>query len=542
MIAEQVRLIPDELPQPSAETRPTVYADGLGEWYVATSSLERRKGSGQYFTPPDVAAFMAALCEPRRAQEVALDAGAGSGVLFSALVEEAVRGGRTRHLRIDAYETDERLAMLTRLALDHAMAWAAERGMVVEGNLIADDFAVANAEALQTGTLFAADEPLYTLAIINPPYFKLRKSDLRARVASPVVHGQPNIYAICMAVAAHLLRPDGVMVSITPRSFATGDYFRLFRERLFEITVPEVVHVFDSRKDAFRRDEVLQENVIMRVRRDGGHGLDGAAPIVRVSSSHGRADLAGARSIDLPLDSILRADVPGKMLYLPTTDEEERLREFISTWSETLGTVGWAVSTGPVVSFRATEFLIYDDPPGNVEMAEGCHRVPLLLIGNVHPMSVTWPLPPNGKPQWIADCPASRYLLVPASNYVVTRRFTSKEQSQRMVAAPLLQNRLPSDSVGLENHLNYIYRVGGSLGPEEVQGLAALLNCRLMDRYFRLFSGHTQVNATELRTLPLPERHRIVEIGERVRAADARALDDIIYDVLDVPSDLRNGG
>ena len=73
-----------------------------------------------------------------------------------------------------------------------------------------------------------------------------------------------------------------------------------------------------------------------------------------------------------------------------------------------------------------------------------------------------------------------------------------------MIAAPLLASEFPGEWVGLENHLNYIYRKQGSLETEEIYGLSALFNSALVDRYVRIANGNTQVNAAELRALPLP--------------------------------------
>ncbi|MDE0442308.1 MAG: hypothetical protein OXL38_09340, partial [Gammaproteobacteria bacterium] len=47
--------------------------------------------------------------------------------------------------------------------------------------------------------------------------------------------------------------------------------------------------------------------------------------------------------------------------------------------------------------------------------------------------------------------------------------------------------------------------------------LAALFNSRLLDTYFRTANGNTQVSATELRAMPLPERNVIVGLGQRVK-------------------------
>ena len=62
----------------------------------------------------------------------------------------------------------------------------------------------------------------FDVVISNPPYFKIGKADPCATAASIVVHGQPNIYALFIAVGATLLRQGGDFITITPRSFASG--------------------------------------------------------------------------------------------------------------------------------------------------------------------------------------------------------------------------------------------------------------------------------------------------------------------------------
>ena len=54
---------------------------------------------------------------------------------------------------------------------------------------------------------------------------------------------------------------------------------------------------------------------------------------------------------------------------------------------------------------------------------------------------------------------------------------------------------------GFENHLNYFHENGEGLPLDLAKGLAAFLNSDAVDQYFRIFSGHTQVNATDLRNL-----------------------------------------
>ena len=55
---------------------------------------------------------------------------------------------------------------------------------------------------------------------------------------------------------------------------------------------------------------------------------------------------------------------------------------------------------------------------------------------------------------------------------------------------------------------------GQFLTPHEAIGLSATSNCSVVDRYFRIVNGNTQVNAEELWALPLPPLAVIRQIGQ----------------------------
>ena len=48
------------------------------------------------------------------------------------------------------------------------------------------------------------------------------------------------------------------------------------------------------------------------------------------------------------------------------------------------------------------------------------------------------------------------------------------------------------------------------------KGLSAFLNSSFVDSYFRQFSGHTQVNATDLRKLNYPPADALERLGGRI--------------------------
>jgi adenine-specific DNA-methyltransferase len=512
------------------DLRPADFAAELATEYSRTVPEERRREFAQFFTPPTLARFMAALARPTRTARRLLDPGAGTGVLASALCERLPKGMGQVHL--DAYEFDPCLADRCEESLAHTQRWLTRRGVDLSFAVHRRDFILETAAVIDPHTSLFLRPALptpYNVAISNPPYFKLSKDDPRAVAAASVVHGQPNIYALFMAVAAGLLADRGVMVTITPRSFTTGDYFRRFRQHLFSTVRPEVVHLFHSRKDAFRKDEVLQENVILRARRQ--QPADNR-PVV-VSTSAGLADLRRRQVRHVPPSTIVDPQSRNAVFHIPADDTDDETLRFVRSWPSTLHGHGLEVSTGPVVAFRATEFLraSQDDTAG---------VAPLLWLKHVRAMQIQWPLSKSQKPEHIIDSEASRYLLIRNGTYVVMRRFTAKEDHRRLTASPLQQGQLPGRYVGLENHLNYIHRPGGTLSDDEAIGLAALFNSALLDRYFRVSNGNTQVNAGELRTLPLPSRQSIIALGTAVgRSATLGLIDEVVARVLRLPASLH---
>jgi adenine-specific DNA-methyltransferase len=63
-------------------------------------------------------------------------------------------------------------------------------------------------------------------------------------------------------------------------------------------------------------------------------------------------------------------------------------------------------------------------------------------------------------------------------------------------------------------------------------GLACVLNSALLDKHFRLFSGHTQVNATDLRNMRYPSRNALGELGKAYRCSLTQAeIDEMILQV-----------
>ncbi len=511
------------------DASPVEYAEAVGRSYFSFIRHEHRKSGGQYQTPAAIAKFMARFPSNWESHMRVLDPGSGVGILSAAICEEASVREVVESLHIDAYETDAVLAEITYRVLAFSREWLIARGVDLTFEVKREDFVMAHgatlkAAAKNNGRIWDLDNlgTRYDLVISNPPYFKIGKDDPRAVAGGAIVHGQPNVYALFMAISAELISDVGELVFIVPRSFASGPYFKRFREYFFERVTPKAIHLFDSRKDVFDKQDVLQESLIIsagkRVEEDKNDGR------VRVSHSDAAHDLADSRSVNVGIHSILDKRRANREICIPDCLEDLELVERIHGWPNFLHSLGLDISTGPVVPFRAVDLLSH--------VSSEPIDCPLLWMHHVSPMKVKWPLSRFKKAQWIRQSKESRKLLVANQSYVLLRRFSAKEEKRRLVAAPLLRDHIDSALIGLENHLNYIKGVSRELDDELVFGVAAILNSTYMDRYFRMFNGNTQVNATELRVMPLPSEEDIRMIGTEIRAR--RESENVLDDIDDV--------
>jgi adenine-specific DNA-methyltransferase len=190
----------------------------------------------------------------------------------------------------------------------------------------------------------------------------------------------------------------------------------------------------------------------------------------------------------------------------------------MTRFDTTLAELGLEVSTGRVVDFRAREFLRKDPEPETAPLIYPCH---------FENGFVRWPLQDAKKPNAIVSSDQTRDLLVPSGYYVLAKRFTAKEERRRIVGVLYDPTRLEAPMIGFENHVNYFHSRGRGVSPDLARGLVVFLNSTLLDRYFRLFSGHTQVNASDLRRMRYPSRRQLLRLGREMRMVlpDQQAID-----------------
>lgn len=467
---------------------------------------ERQEALGQFLTPSPVGDFMASLFSKLPRDVRMIDAGAGAGALTAALVRRAcVKSSGVKSIHATAYELDTKILPALRETLAACESLCSLRGISFKAEVHHADFIQTMAGKL-SGDLFSSSAPSFNVAIANPPYKKINTASPERLALRSVGLETSNLYTGFVGLLVRLLDDDGQLVAITPRSFCNGPYFRPFREDFLNLMELQRLHVFESRDAAFRGDAVLQENVIF-------HASKGTAqpPIVTVSSSSGEAG-ASVTAKRFPFAEIVYPNDAERFIHIPADTEHASATTRLSDLPSSLASLGLTVSTGRVVDFRLKDALRLAPGPGTVPLLYPCH----FNGGTVH-----WPKLDARKPNAILDNAETRPWLVPSGLYLLTKRFTSKEERRRLVACLLDPAEVKAKWLGFENHLNYFHANGKGLEKKLALGLFVYLNSTLVDQYFRCFSGHTQVNATDLRKLAYPDRATLEAMGGALKRPDA---------------------
>lgn len=460
----------------------------------------RRAELGQFLTPPAIARLMASMFEVRGSSVRLLDAGAGVGTLTAAWVAEVCgRDQPPSEISVTAYEVDDALIGYLTHTLEACRTECEAVGIKFTGQAIQADFIEASVPILR-GSMFAPALQRFDCAILNPPYRKINSDSRTRHLLRAVGVETSNLYTAFLSLVIGLLEEGGQLVTITPRSFCNGLYFRPFRKSFLHAMTVRQIHVFDSRDLAFGDDEVLQENVIF----DSVKGADKGK--VMISSSLGPDDeVITAREVGY--GQLVEPNDPDAFIRIVSDDAGRQVAERMKNLAGSLGELGITVSTGRVVEFRSRKLLTNEPTEG---------AAPLIHPAHFANGFVQWPKLRGKKPNAIAVTPRNDDQLVPADYYVLVKRFSSKEERRRVVAAVFDPGRVPADKVAFENHLNYYHRGGRGLPVRLAKGLAAFLNSTLVDWYFRQFSGHTQVNATDLRSLRYPDAEQLESLGRRI--------------------------
>lgn len=463
------------------------------ETFLNSKPKSVRKQIGQFFTSRETAMYMSTLFQiPSKKTISILDPGAGSAILSVALIEYINQAHPDKKVYLTCYENNTDVLPLLKSNLEYLKKHIHIEFdyIVIEDNYILSQRAEFNHELIRE-----LHPPTYDLVIGNPPYLKIAKKTVEAQSMPKVCHGAPNLYFLFASMSIFNLKNEGEMVYIIPRSWTSGAYFKRFRDFLLKESRILNIHLFISRDKVFEQEQVLQETIIIRLKK-----TQKVNKSISVTTSSSNRDFHNLTYLEAPYEVV----VSGKnnYVYLVTNNQELDIIKKLEQFDNTLPDLHLKMKTGLTVDFRSQEVLRKEAGPENIPLFYAQH----IQYGKVH-------FPIGKEYEYISM--HQKGLIQENKNYLFIKRFTSKEENRRLQCGIYLsEENSKYQFISTQNKLNFIDTITGErLETNIVYGLYVIFNSSIYDLYYRILNGSTQVNSTEINTIPVPNLSTIEKIG-----------------------------
>lgn len=479
-------------------------AEQVGAAYVEGLTPATRARHGRHYTPPALAAHLwrlvrKALDLPPASQMLPgliRDPACGAGALLLPALRE--------HLRA-SYDVDPALTLaglpnfVEGVDTDPAAVWIAN--VILAAEMLPTLARVPKAlrkplpALARCGDGLVVPERPARVVIMNPPYGRVRLSSTEREQYAHVLYGHANLYGLFMAAGVEMLDGDGVLAALVPTSFTSGRYFSNLRAHLGRQAAMSAVTFVEDRSGVFT--SVLQETCL--------------ATFERRKRKKTRITSLGSTETTIATVKIQKTSAPW---VLPRRSDDAALAAAASAMTESLASLGWRASTGPLVWNRRSKDLY---------STWGSNRSHVIWAADVDG-GVLHRDPARDSMRYLAlTKPSDVKVMVLDRPAVLVQRTTAPEQSRRLVAAYLSQEALDGchGRVTVENHVNVLRPTV----PDPVltyEALTRLLATKTLDQVVRCISGSVAVSAYELESIPLPRRD-VVRTWNDLEGADLEA-------------------
>ena len=496
-----------------------------------TSKLIRAKSKseniriGRFFTKKETARLMAnmlTLDENKTAYTV-LDPGAGTGILSAAVVEEICnRCKNCRQIFLTCYENNPDFIPMLQDNLERIRKKARHDYDVRVYVTVYEENYITESQNHYTVTFFDVIEDKFDIIICNPPTEFVEKSTVEAKRAGGVTQVKISAAYLFAKMAGKHLEDGGRLVIMLPTSVASASALTAYRREMAENLALDKIHLFIGKQKNNKRAIPLKKSIILSY----GKCPKPLTVTVTTSTDWGKPE----NTVMLPaLDYNFVVNEKDGSLTLPKSVEDTKIVQYISAFPDTLSSIGLKISTGLVIDSRC-DGLLFTDP------IKGC--VPLIRPTAIKGGQIKFPLPI--KHQYLA--PVNPSLIQKNKNMVIIKRVPAKSDDRFVNAAIYMASQLPQHKfISTHNKINFIDTKDKNeeMNARLVFGLFALLNSTIYDRYLSIVSKSKQINAKELRDLPLPPKNLIESLGVRLislRQASVDACDSIVNPALHIKS------
>ena len=490
---------------------------------IRSKSKSENVRLGRFFTKKETARLMAnmlTLDESKTAYTV-LDPGAGTGILASAVIEEICKRCKNcRQIFVTCYENNPEFVDMLQDNLERVRKKARHDYDVRVYVTIYEENYITESQNHYTVTFVDVVEDKFDIIICNPPTDFVEKGTTEAKRAGGVTQVKISAAYLFAKMAGKHLEENGRLVIMLPTTVASASALTGFRREMAENLALDKIHLFIGKQKNESRAIPLKKSILLSY----GKCEKPYSVTISTSTDWGKPE----NTVVLPeLDYNFVVDEKDGTLTLPKSVEETKIVQYITSFPETLTSLGLKMSTGLVIDSRC-EGMLFTEP------IKGC--IPLIRPTAIKGGQIRFPLPI--KHQYIAPLHAS--LMQKNKNMVIVKRVPAKSDERFVNAAIYMASQLPQYKyISTHNKINFIdtKEKDGEMCARLVFGLFALLNSTIYDRYLSIVSKSKQINSKEMKELPLPPRNIIENMGMRLmslRQASVAACDSVVNPTLHI--------
>ncbi|RMG26995.1 MAG: hypothetical protein D6732_20605, partial [Methanobacteriota archaeon] len=502
------------------EINPVNYVHSLAEEISSTRTQAYKSKYSQYFTPRKLTDFILNNCNIESPPRSFLDPAAGVGNLLVSLiifcVEKFSDFYKGRTIATTAYEIDKTLEQPLRDSLMVLKKYLKENyDCQLNFSIFIEDFVdssialLERKKSLEPYLQDTSDNGEFEAIILNPPYKKIKNNHPRLEKIKKLTGGHNNLYTAFLGLCKNLLSKNGYLIGIVPRSFTNGFYFKDFREKFLKDNALLKIFVVEERDEAFSKDQVLQENIVIFTQKK----ITATSVIVEtISINHSVQSLFKEQ---IPYENVILPE--DSLICIPSTKSQVDSLLKRPSNSKSLKDLLLTVSTGQVVQHRTRKWLINPQSDHHFHLLEQFGKqpidaYPLILANHIFPLKLNFPRKNLKKKVQFLKKDYTKYR-VPVGTYLLIRRMSTKEDNTRLICTLITKEDFPHiQYITFDNKINFIDLNAKS--KKFALGLLYYLNSNYVDNYIRAINGSTQINSTDFKYLPFPDSMTLEKLGE----------------------------
>jgi adenine-specific DNA-methyltransferase len=479
---------------------------------------------GRLFTKKDTARLMASMIELDKSKTAytVLDPAAGTGILSAAVIEHICKNApEVKQIFLTCYEPDPTFLPSLEDNLERIRKRCRHDYDVRLFTTVYDENYITGVKNHYTVTFFDTVEDKFDIIIANPPSYMVEKGSEEAECAGCVTMCRISAVFVFMKIMAEHLEKGGKMAVLVPTTYATAQSLSAIRKTVSELLTIKKIHLFVGKSKNQKRAVPLKKNIIISFEEK----CESREVVISTSTDFGTPEKTTVLPT-LPYGFVV--DEKDGSLTLPKSVEDTKIVKYIGSFPETLESLGLRLRTGLVIDSKCKKILFDEPVPGSI---------PLIRLNAIKNSGISFPAP-GVKNQYLM--PVTPSLFQKNKNLIIIKRVPAKSDDRFLNAAIYFAAQRPSNPyISTHNKINFIdtKERKDELSARFAFGLFALLNSTIYDRYLSIISKSKQINAKEMKSLPLPPKNLIENIGMRLMACkqySVTACDQIVNPTLHI--------